>query len=59
MKTKPTPCKCRAYAFPHRKAGGACEGELQRIHRELSTRSSVPSEWKKAEEVGVKPYGPL
>lgn len=52
-------CECKAYAFPHRVYGGACEGMIQEIHRELYGRPFQSDDERKADEVGVPAYGPL
>lgn len=57
--TNPRPCKCKAYAFPHRPTGGACESIAQEIHEEKLDRQFLTPEQRKADEVGVPAYGPL
>lgn len=32
MKAKPKPCRCKAYDFPHRLAGGSCTWETRDRH---------------------------
>lgn len=57
-KKKP-PCNCKAYAFPHRPTGGACEDIAQEIHSETPFRKFRTDDERKADQIGVPAYGPL